>query len=254
MRNIILEDDVTKHTGLLPLTFTRPVAELTVGIDTIHAKWQRLLPGCYSWRTTDYLSELFPEAESGNDNIVIDSSIIPDRRLADAIDALQPGCELIRSDGRRIALRHAADPAVRESITYEDEIREIKRPYDIFELCGEEIVNDLDHRKTGNRFQTVSDTCTVIGGRDLIYIEPGATAEGVTFNTTRGPIYIGEGAEVMEGSCLRGPVAIGEYATVNMLTRIYGPTSSKPRRIPRQRRDWLMVQPRSRVRGLQPQE
>lgn len=225
MRNIILEDNVTKHTGLLPLTFTRPVAELTVGIDTIHAKWERLLDGRYSWRTTDYLSELFPEAEAGGDNIVIDSSIIPDHRLAEAIDSLQPGCELVRSDGRRIALRYTMDPTACESITYDGEIREIGRPYDIFELCGEEIVNDLDYRKAISMPQTVSDTCTVIGSRDLVFIEPGATVEGVTLNTTKGPIYIGEGAEVMEGSCLRGPVAIGESATVNMLTRIYGATS-----------------------------
>lgn len=171
MRNIILEDDVTKHTGLLPLTFTRPVAELTVGIDTIHAKWERLLDGRYSWRTTDYLSELFPEAEADGDNIVIDSSIIPDRRLAEAIDSLQPGCELVRSDGRRIALRYTMDPTACENITYDGEIREIGRPYDIFELCGEEIVNDLDYRKAISMPQTVSDTCTVIGSRDLVFIE-----------------------------------------------------------------------------------
>ena len=68
-------------------------------------------------------------------------------------------------------------------------------------------------------------SCTVIGTSARIFLDEGARAEGVTFNTEHGPIYVGPGAEIMEGSCLRGPVAILDHSTVNMLTRIYGATT-----------------------------
>ena len=46
---IILFDPHPVRENLLPLTYTRPVADMRLGITTIAEKWQALLPGSYSW-------------------------------------------------------------------------------------------------------------------------------------------------------------------------------------------------------------
>ena len=53
MKNIILFDDTATRDNLLPLTFTRPVADIRFGITTIAEKWQRAIPGQYSHLTVD---------------------------------------------------------------------------------------------------------------------------------------------------------------------------------------------------------
>ncbi|HZV44286.1 MAG TPA: putative sugar nucleotidyl transferase, partial [Saprospiraceae bacterium] len=44
MRNIILFDDESRE-QMLPLSYTRPVAEIRTGIFTIRERWERLLKG-----------------------------------------------------------------------------------------------------------------------------------------------------------------------------------------------------------------
>ena len=61
--NYILFDTPQEHGNLLPLTFTRPIADLRIGIDTIRAKWEAMLPGNYSYITADYLSEKYPKCK-----------------------------------------------------------------------------------------------------------------------------------------------------------------------------------------------
>ena len=56
MRNIILFDDDKVRAALLPLTFTRPVAEVRFGIMTQTEKWKHAIEGEYSYQTQDYLS------------------------------------------------------------------------------------------------------------------------------------------------------------------------------------------------------
>ena len=52
-------------------------------------------------------------------------------------------------------------------------------------------------------------------------MEPGAKVEASILNTCNGPIYIGNNAEVMEGSMIRGPFAMCEHAVVKMGAKIY---------------------------------
>ena len=49
-RQIILADDPEIACSLLPLTFTRPVSELLLGLSTLRSKWEHLLPGDYSYK------------------------------------------------------------------------------------------------------------------------------------------------------------------------------------------------------------
>ena len=219
-RQIILADDPEIACSLLPLTFTRPVSELLLGLSTLRSKWERLLPGEYSYITADYLRELYPNAEPDSDTLVIASHIVASRRLADTVALLLPG-EALTTGERTIA--YCGRPE--RFIPYPGEVTSIEYAYDLFIHNAEEIRNDFELLTETEVSRPLSKTCTVIGTSARIFLDEGARAEGVTFNTEHGPIYVGPGAEIMEGSCLRGPVAILDHSTVNMLTRIYGATT-----------------------------
>ncbi len=107
-------------------------------------------------------------------------------------------------------------------------VGELHHLWDIFMLNGKAICADFEAITAERASQPISDTCHVIGDPALVFIEEGAHVEGAFLNTTKGCIYIGRDAEVMEGTCLRGPLAICEHAVVNMGAKIYGDTTIGP--------------------------
>lgn len=108
------------------------------------------------------------------------------------------------------------------------EVGAVEHLWDIFQLNGKAIVEDFRHITAGRHSAPISDSCTVIGDPSLVFIEEDASVQGAYLNTTKGPIYIGHHAEVMEGTCLRGPLAVCEHAVVNMGAKIYGDTTIGP--------------------------
>lgn len=195
---LILVDPVNTRDNLLPLTYTRPVADLRVGIDTIAEKWARLLSAeCVFAPAADYLRDIFPSDEEGG--VAVPGNIIPTPELVANFDAMDWSGAM-----------------------------KIENIYDIFMLNGECIRADFKHITAGRNSQPISATNTVVGDASQIFIEAGAVVEGAFLNTTKGPIYIGKDAEVMEGSMLRGPIAICEHAVVNMGTKIYPDTTIGP--------------------------
>jgi hypothetical protein len=102
MKNIILFDPDTRD-QFLPLTFTRPVGELRMGILTIREKWERQLNGTVSYITQDYLSEKFP-IHIADDNFVVNGAVLPNDALCQLIDTLNNN-EALTKDGELIAAR-----------------------------------------------------------------------------------------------------------------------------------------------------
>ena len=226
MKNIILFDPVKVRTNMLPLTYTRPVALLRHGITTISEKWQRAIPGAYSYSTQDYLSIKYPMIEaSDGDNLFIAGNIHPDAQLVEAILDLQPGESLIHN-GKTIARRGNGEPNSQKEYTAEPFA--INHVYDIFMLNDEALRRDFAALTAGKKSQPLSDTNRLIGDPSQLFIEEGATVEGAILNVKKGPIYIGRDAEIMEGACLRGPIALCEHAVVNMGGKIYGATTLGP--------------------------
>lgn len=226
MKNIILFDPEDARSRLLPLTLTRPVALLRHGITTISEKWQKAIPGTYSYSTQDYLSMKYPMIEAADgDNLFIAGNLHPDASLVEAILALQPGQELMK-DGITLARRGNGEP--KESVPYTGEIFSINHIWDIFMLNDEAVRRDFAAITAGRKSQALSDTCRLIGDPSQLFIEEGATVEAATLNVSKGPIYVGRDAEIMEGACLRGPIAMCEHSVVNMGGKIYGATTLGP--------------------------
>lgn len=223
--NYILSDSDSVRNNLLPMTYTRPVSELRVGILTIREKWERLLPGSYTYATVPYLAELFPEAESrDSDTVTIASHIIPDRQLTEAVEALRPGEALYESSGLRLAVRGEETSRT----DYDGIPPRLSGLTDIFTMNGAQIEADFDLMTRGRRSAEPDPSVTVIGDRSKLFIEEGAVLTCCAVNLTRGPVYIGRDAEVMEYAALRGPVAICDHSYVNMGTKIYGATTIGP--------------------------
>lgn len=227
--NFILSDG-NRREDLYPLTLTRPVAEIRIGILTIREKWEKWLDAPLSFMTEAYLSEKFP-LNWGEDNIVIDGSYIPDADLVRAILDLGPG-EALVDDGECIAYRTdqgegSYDAHAYKNIPYAFGGISIKNTWDIFSRNGEALESDFKLVTQGRESQPISKTNQVLAPEN-IFIEEGASVEFCILNASNGPIYIGNNAQVMEGSMIRGGFALGKGGIVKMGAKIYGPTTAGP--------------------------
>jgi UDP-N-acetylglucosamine diphosphorylase/glucosamine-1-phosphate N-acetyltransferase len=221
--NIVLFDPDSVRGNLLPLTYTRPISEIRIGIDTISQKWQSLIPASYFYDTVEYLKAKFPPCPTDAD-FRIAANIIPDFDLANAIKELNPGQALYSGD-KLIAVRGNE----LTKIEYHGEITAINMLFDIFMLNDKVLRADFARITANSPQREVSDTVTVIGDKSQLFIHADAgDVEGCIINVSKGPVYIGPGAEVMEGVCMRGPIAICQHATINMGAKIYGATTIGP--------------------------
>lgn len=225
--NVILFDTPAVRENLLPLTFTRPVSEIRIGILTIREKWETLLKSPVSYFTEDYLSEKYPLTQD-DENLWINGAVCPDASLANAVANLDLNQVLIDSAGQVIAERkQVGDESTPQEVTFEGEALVIENLWDIFQKNGQAIESDYDILTTGRTSAPMDTASNHIFG-DQIFLEEGATVQGATLNTTKGPIYIGKNAEVMEGTVVRGPFALCEGGVLKMAAKIYGPTTIGP--------------------------
>jgi UDP-N-acetylglucosamine diphosphorylase/glucosamine-1-phosphate N-acetyltransferase len=228
--NIVFFDDETWQ-DLLPLTFTRPVSEIRIGILTIKEKWQPYFKEAHfsNWTYEAYLEEKFPLVNT-NDTVYINSKVIPDIELVTAIAKLNSN-ESISQQNHVVAFKGHVNSKAEFPIAinnYVSPIFFILNVWDIFQKNGEAIVRDFKLLTHNRKSEILSDTVTVIGDKSLIFLEPGASCEAAILNTKNGPIYIGKDAEVMEGSVIRGPFSLGEHSSTKLCTKIYGPTTIGP--------------------------
>jgi len=226
LMTINLFDDSSWET-LRPLTFTRPVADLRIGILTIAEKWAKYLNADFGYVTQDYLSKKYP-ARLGT-TLYINGSICPDEALLDALSALKVGEVLVKGD---ILIAHYNDVDNLEPVTfnkehqYDRDFIRIVYPDDIFTYNGVELKKDFALLTKGRTSAPLSSTNTFLG--DNIFVEEGATAECSIFNSKQGPIYLGKNAQVWEGSIIRGSFALCEDSSVKMGAKIYPNTTIGP--------------------------
>lgn len=219
---ITIFDPADIRDQLLPITYTRPVGAIRMGILTMADRWQKLLPGDYYWQTQPYLNEIYPAAPAASD-FFISGNVVATRPLAEAISKLGPDQRLLAGD-TIVAYRGAGST----DVAYDGEVMAIRHIYEIFTLNGQVFDIDFDLVTSGRKSEPIDPSNTVIGDPAKIFMEEGADVVGASLNTRGGAIYIGRDASVMEGSHLRGPVALCEHAVANMGALIYGPTTLGP--------------------------
>jgi UDP-N-acetylglucosamine diphosphorylase/glucosamine-1-phosphate N-acetyltransferase len=215
-------DDNGLHLRFAPLTLSRPVGNLRMGIYTNNERWERLLPECeVGFITESYLHDKFPAQET---SLRINAQVIPNEELAAAVYALEEGCSLYWN-----GLFIAENGVGSTKIEFKgDAPIVIEHRWDLFEKNNAAIALDFHLITEERKSQKLSKTNTLIGPSELLFIEKGATVEGCTLNTNHGPIYIGENAEIMEGSMIRGSFVLCEEAVVKMGAKIYGATTIGP--------------------------
>lgn len=226
--NYILFDGSARK-KLLPFTYTRPVADIRIGILTIREKWEKYLETTTTTVTEDYLSQKWPMVEM-EENIMINGSYLPTPALVKQIQALNPQ-EAIFDGEEVVAFFSLEDEEVDfetfKHIELNDEAFNIKNTWDIFSKNGEALIADFNLITKDRKSLPVPDSNNVINPGD-IFIEEGAKVEFATLNASTGPIYIGANSEIMEGSLIRGPFSLGEQSVVKMGSKIYGPTTVGP--------------------------
>jgi UDP-N-acetylglucosamine diphosphorylase/glucosamine-1-phosphate N-acetyltransferase len=227
--NYILFDGTVRN-ALLPFTFTRPVADIRVGILTIREKWEKYLGTTTTSLTEEYLMEKFPMVEM-EQNIMINASFLPNPILVDMVQNLNSK-EAILFGEEIIAFytndtQEEVDFDEYELIEYEGEVLRIENTWDIFAKNDAAIREDFELLTEDRSSQPIPKSVNVISPEN-IFIEEGAKLEFVTLNASTGPIYIGRNAEIMEGSVIRGPFALCEEAQVKLATKVYGATTVGP--------------------------
>ncbi len=231
---LILFDD--NRENLKPLTFTRPVAELRIGILTIREKWERMLNMKASYYTAPYLAAKYPP-NFETLNILVNGSVLPTQALCDYILQALPDNTLLVKGDTPIVLKTTQSTAkafltgekkVPTVLEFDSDCVEIEYPWDLFKKNGAALAADFALLTEGRTSQPLSATNKVIGDASQVFLEEGAWVECAMLNTENGPIYIGKNASVMEGSIIRGGFALCESSTTKMGAKVYGPTTIGP--------------------------
>ena len=230
--NYILFDGPFRE-NLLPLTFTRPVADIRIGIDTIREKWEYYLKSKISILTQAYLTKKFPVHSTG-ENVFINASVLPNTDLVNEINLLEEG-KVLKCGELTIAFK--MNKKVVDNFDFEGglspvelvaELDLIENLWDIFAKNDKYLKLDFERLTKGRQSLMLSGSNFVRGDKDLIFLEEGAVVEFAFLNTEAGSIYIAKDAEVMEGCKIRGPFALGEHSTLKMDAKIYGATTIGP--------------------------
>jgi len=227
--NYILFDGPSRN-NLLPFTFTRPVADIRVGILTIREKWETFLGYTTTTVTEEYLSDKYPMVEM-DENVMINASYLPNNELVEMVKNLTENQAIFKGEDVIAFFTKDAqediDFAAFEAIEFNEDVIKIEHTWDIFSKNGMALEEDYELLTRGRVSQPIPSSNNVIAAQN-IFLEEGAKLEFTTLNASSGPIYIGKDAEIMEGSIIRGPFALCEHATVKLGAKIYGPTTVGP--------------------------
>ena len=215
----------------LPLTFTRPVAEMRCGILTFSERWKKLLEiEDVTYITEEYLEEKFVRPAK-TESLFIVPNFLPSEKVLQQIKDLQFGEALVYENEllvARINMDNFSLNQIEKMTDIEEELLFFKQPTDLFSLNDKAINFDFDLLSKGRTSQPLSSTNGFLGNPDDLFIEEGAEIEFATLNTKTGKIYIGKNAEIMEGCHLRGPIALCEDSKFNLGAKIYGATTIGP--------------------------
>lgn len=231
MNQIVLFDDPAIRGSLLPFTFTRPVADIRVGILKISEKWQKYTSLKVTFLTQEYLQTKFPR--NSEQALAINGAWLPDPDSFGKLKNLKPNQSLFW--GKTLMATYIGETEKnlsfapdREIVQLDSEPMLILKSWNIFQFNAAEIKKDFELLTKGRKSQPVSDPHTIVYAQENIFIEEGAKIKAAVLNAEAGPIYIGKNSEIQEGALIRGPFALCEGSTVNMGAKLRGDTTVGP--------------------------
>jgi UDP-N-acetylglucosamine diphosphorylase/glucosamine-1-phosphate N-acetyltransferase len=228
MNYILFDGDVRK--SLLPFTYTKPVADIRIGILTIREKWEKHLSLTTTTLTEEYLEEKYPMVEM-EENILLNSSFCPTNSLVEQVKKLSKNEAIFKGEDVIAFFTSDSQEEVNfdeyKQIEFEEELIQIKNTWDIFSLNSKAIQQDFDLITEGKTSQPIPEGVQCIN-KENIFIEEGAKLTFATLNATNGPIYIGKNALIMEGVVVRGALAMCENSVLKLGAKIYGATTIGP--------------------------
>ena len=215
----------------LPLTFTRPVAEMRCGILTFSERWKKLLKiEEATYITEEFLEEKFIRPAK-KESLFIVPNFLPSPKVLQQIRDLKLGEALVYDNellAARINMENFSLNQIEKMTDIEEELVFFKQPTDLFSLNEKAIDFDFELLTAGRTSQPLSPTNGFLGNPEDLFIEEGAEVEFSTLNTKTGKIYIGKNAEIMEGCHLRGPIVLADHSKFNLGAKIYGATTIGP--------------------------
>jgi UDP-N-acetylglucosamine diphosphorylase/glucosamine-1-phosphate N-acetyltransferase len=158
------------------------------------------------------------------DTYSVNGRIIPDNRLVETIANLQESESLYQKD---VLIAYKGNLENSKRIDYEEEMLILNKITDLFSKNDLVIRSDFEFFRN-KKSATLPLGNTLIGPESELYISSDAKVHASIINTESGPVVIGSGAEIMEGSMIRGPFVLGDHSTLKMGAKMYGATSIGP--------------------------
>ena len=228
MNYILFDSDV--RNSLLPFTYTRPVADIRIGILTIREKWEKYLSLTTTTVTEEYLEEKYPMVEL-EENVLINASFCPTKSLVEKVKSLSKNEAIFKGEDVIAFFTSDSQEEVNfdayTQIEFDEDILQIKNTWDIFSLNDKAIQEDFELITEGRTSEPIPEGVQYIN-KENIFIEEGAKLTFAFLNATDGPIYVGKDAEIMEGCVIRGPLAMCEHSVLKLGSKIYGATTLGP--------------------------
>ncbi len=231
MENILLFDDPAIRGALLPFTFTRPVADIRIGILKISEKWAKRTQKVVSFLTQEYLAGKFRRVEGPS--LAVNGAWLPDEKSVELLRSLKENQSLY-FEKTLIATyigeteKNLSGAREKEIVQMDEAPNLLLHTWHIFQFNGAEIQKDFDLITKGRKSAKITDPHTKTYAPENIFIEEGAQIRAAILNAENGPIYIAANTEIQEGAVIRGPFALCEHSTVNMGAKLRGDTTVGP--------------------------
>lgn len=190
-----LLDDVQISMQMRPLTYTRSLSELWVGISTIEAKWK-------SWEST-----------FSPDTYILGSAL-PSEDLVQQILQM-PSDSALYWKNQWIAYRASSPQKEHRQIKYLTvQPAFIQYPEELLEANSRALETEIKPN-TSNQNAFAERGNTLINPTNC-FIDPSASLTGSILDASHGPIYIGKNVILQIGTYIQGPAAILQDSITNL--------------------------------------